>query len=354
LLLLIFPKCVEDKAKPHALVVLGIAGVLGIWISHTTLFAFVGIFLTLNLAFAKQRDSYRLLWLIGIGGVWWTNLILIYLISLRYLASNNELSNYWNGSFAPLLPWSNFVWYYNALIGMLNDPTQLPTNAITIGLLILGIFSFAFRRWQLMLVLTAPFLLTLIASALGRYPFRGRLLLFAIPLLLLLLSEGVERIRMVLLRVNRPIALLVSTSLVAYFLYGPITVAYKNLQSPPMGEHLKPVMSHMSKIHLSTDLIYIYYGESPAFEFYAPLYGFGGNNYIIGVSARNEPAKYLQDIDGLKGNQRVWFVFSHNCSWCSVNEKSFFLEHLNRIGLKRGEFISDGASVYLYDLAQPP
>ena len=354
LLLLMVPKCLEDKANPHALVALGIAGSLAIWISHPTLFVLAGVFLTLGLAFVKRRDSYHLLWLIGIGGVCGTNLILSYIISLRYLAANSGLLNYWSGSFAPLPPWSNFSWYYKAVVRMLSNPAGLPISAITVGLLILGIFSYSFRRWQLMLVLIAPFLLTLIASALGKYPFSGRLLLFLIPLLLLVLAEGVERVRMILLKVNRPISLLVSAFLVVYLLHNPIIVAYKNLQSPPMKEHIKPVMSHISKSHLNTDLIYIYYGARCAFEFYAPQYGFARNDYIAGLSARNDPAKYLQDIDNLKGNQRVWFVFSHNCSWCSVNEQIFILEHLNEIGLKRSEFISDGASVYLYDLAQLP
>ena len=350
LLLFMVSKCLEDKASPNVLVALGITGVLAIWISHPALFVLVGIVLTLGLA--KQRDSYRLLWLIGIGGVWGTNLIIVYLISLQHLASNSYLLNFWKGSFAPLPPWSNFGWYYDALVGMLMNPASLPINTITFGLLILGIFSYAFRRWVLMPVLITPFLLALVASALGKYPFTGRFLLFALPLLLLLIAEGVERIRMALLRVNRPIAWLVSIFLGIYLLYTPIIGAYKNLQSPPMREHIKPVMSYISKSHLSYDLIYVYYGAKPAFEFYAPLYGFDRNDYISGVKARNDPDKYVQDINAMKGNQRVWFVFSHNCSWCMVNEQSFFLERLNEIGLKKDEFITDGASVYLYDLPQ--
>jgi hypothetical protein len=147
---------------------------------------------------------------------------------------------------------------------------------------------------------------------------------------------------------------LVSASLVVYFLYGPIAVAYENLQSPPLGEHIKPVMSYMSENYLSTDLIYVYYGAAPAFEFYAPLYGFDRNDYIVGLSARKDPAQYLEEIEKIKGSQRIWFVFSHNCSWCIVNEQDFILEHLNEIGLKNGELVSDGASVYLYNLGQTP
>jgi len=153
---------------------------------------------------------------------------------------------------------------------------------------------------------------------------------------------------------NKPIAWIVSASLVAYFFYGPIAVTYKNLKSPLMGEDIKPVMSYISGNCLSTDLIYVYYGANPAFEFYAPLYGLDRNNYIVGILARQHPDTYIEDVDKLKGNPRVWFLFSHNCSWCKVNEQEFILEHLNKIGVIRGGFESPGAAVYLYDLGQIP
>jgi len=354
LLLLIASKCFENEANLRTLITLGIVGVLVVWFSYPALFIFAGIFLILGLVFAKRRDLYRLWWLIGIGGVWGANWLLIYLISLRYLASNEVLASYWSDSFAPLPPWSDFGWYYNASIVILNNPTGLPVSLITVGLLILGIFSHAFRQWPLMLVLITPFLLTLMASALGKYPFSGRLLLFAVPLLLLLLAEGVERIRVMLLRMNKPIASLVALSLMVYFLYTPAIGAYRGLKSPQMSEHIKPVMAYLSQSRLRTDLIYVYYGAKPAFEFYAPLYGFDRHDYMVGVYARNDPDRYLQDINNLRGHQRVWVVFSHICHWCGVNEEDFFLTHLSKIGVKKDEFISDGASVYLYDLAQLP
>jgi hypothetical protein len=354
LLLLIVPKCLDEKVKPQALIVLGIAGSLAIWFSHPSLFIFAGIFFTLGLTFALKRDSYRLFWLIGIGLVWGISLSLVYFINLRYLESNNALLNYWSGSFAPFPPWNNFGWYYNALARMLGDPAALPVNAITVGLLVLGSLSFAFKRWQLMSVLLAPFLLTLAASALGKYPFSERLLLFLIPLLLLLLAEGMERVRMLLLSLNRPLAGFVFASLIVYFLYGPITIAYKNLQSPPLGEDIKPVMAFISRNRLSTDLIYVYYGAGPAFEFYAPFYKFERNDYFVGISSRKDPAQYIKDIEKIKGGQRIWFVFSHVCNKCVVNEKDFILEYLNGIGLKRDAYFSEGAFVYLYDLGQIP
>ena len=170
-----------ENGKLRALVVFGIAGSLAFWVSQPTFFVFISCFLTLCLVFSKRRDQYHLLWLIGIGGLWGINFLVDYLISLRYLATNSGLLNYWNGSFAPLPPWSNFSWYFNALSGFLNDPVRLPFTIITVGLIILGIFSFAFRKRPLMLVLTAPFLLTLIASALREIPFQWTVVIVSGP-----------------------------------------------------------------------------------------------------------------------------------------------------------------------------
>jgi hypothetical protein len=204
-----------------------------------------------------------------------------------------------------------------------------------------------------MLVLTAPFLLTLIASAFRKYPFSGRLLLFLVPLLLLLLAEGVERVRIVLMRVNKIIAIGLSTLLIVYLFLNPIKTAFANVRTPPMGSNIKPTMAYISNNYLSGDLIYVYYGAGPAFKFYVPQYGFVNKKYIVGISSRYDPVKYLQDIDNLKGNQRVWIVFSHVCV-CGVNEKSYIMDYLNKTGVKRGEFIAYGSSVYLYNMAVIP
>lgn len=123
---------------------------------------------------------------------------------------------------------------------------------------------------------------------------------------------------------------------------------------PSRGEDIKPVMAYLAENRLNNDVIYVYYGAVPAFQYYAPFYGFESKDYNCGISARKEPHRYIADIESFKGKQRVWFVFSHNCSWCVVNEQDFFLEHLDRQGVKIGEFVSEGAATYLYDLSQPP
>jgi hypothetical protein len=285
-----------------------------------------------------------------VGLAYSMNLAVIYFINLRYLESNDALIDYWGAAFAPLPPWSDLSWYYHALVGLLRELEVSPIGAILAGLLFAGTLSFGVRRWQLMSALLAPFLLTLLASAFRKYPFKERLLLFLFPLLFLLITEGVKAVRTTLSRVNRPLAEMVCASVVLYLLYNPAAVAYKNLQHPPLREHIKPVMAYLADKRLRTDLIYVYYGAVPAFSFYMPVFGFDHGDFIIGISSRGEPTRYLEEIAALRGNARVWFVFSHNCSWCIVDEREYILGHLNAIGVKRGEFLSEGASLYLYDL----
>jgi hypothetical protein len=359
MILLAAQKCLEDGAKKHIFVTFGIMASFAIWFSHPALFVIAGVLLTLGLFFITQRDLYRIFYVFGIGILFGISLLLLYFFSLQNLASNNALNNalfdYWKESFAPLLPWSNLHWYYGAFKNLLADPVGLPVSMITIGILALGIFSFAIKqRLQLLLILILPFPITLIASAMGKYPFSGRLLLFLIPLVLLLFAEGIEQIQVILLRINRPLTFLVIGALIIYFFYKPVWNAYTDLKSPPMGEDIKPIMNYIEQNKLGADQFYVYYGANPAFTYYAPFYGIGENDYVAGVSARSNPVRYLGDIEQFEGNQRVWFVFSHNCSWCIENEQNFILEHLDQIGLRKSEFMSEGATVYLYDLTQIP
>jgi hypothetical protein len=68
------------------------------------------------------------------------------------------------------------------------------------------------------------------------------------------------------------------------------------------------------------------------------------------VGSRDFWRNYINDLDKLRGNKRVWVLFSHVCTWEGVDEEKYFLSYLNSIGTKMDAFKSVGASVYLYDL----
>ena len=77
------------------------------------------------------------------------------------------------------------------------------------------------------------------------------------------------------------------------------------------------------------------------------LNNFHENDYVLGVSSLGAWEIYIRDLDKLRGNKRVWVLFSH--SW---TEEQFFLSYLDSIGGRVDSFKKRGAAVYLYDLGE--
>jgi len=250
----------------------------------------------------------------------------------------------------PMPPWNNWGWFSNTLQSSFQNPLGLSFVSVTSVLLLIGCISIFLRKWTIGLVLVLTIMTTLAASGIQKYPFSGRLILFLVPIIFLLIAEGVERIRGTLANHNRIVASFTVVVLILLLLAQPAVSAKNGLKNPNMGEHIRPIVEYINQNKQSNDIVYIYYGAKPAFLYYAPFCGLKDSDFRVGVKARTEPEKYLKDIDTLKGNGRVWFVFSHNCSWCKVDEKVYYLIHLNKIGKKIDEFSASGAVAYLYDL----
>ena len=350
LLLLTAHKCLEQGARRISVYLLGIVGLLSIWSSHPAVFILPGIGIALAVQVLKQKEYQRFFLLAGVGIFWIANFGVLYFLSLRHLTSSSELVTFWKVGFAPLPPWSDPGWYYHLVGFILQNPVGLPATYVTAGLLIVGALSLLYRRWPLFLILILPFLLTLAASGLKKYPVSGRLMLFAVPLVFMVAAEGIDRIWSVSRGINKAGAFCIAGFLSLYLIYGPAVQAYQHVMSPPMGEHIKPVLSYLARNLKEKDVIHVYYGARMAFEFYAPRCKLTRADYSVSVKSPEAPGRYLAAIDEFKGRERVWFVFSHNCSWCQVDEEGYITGHLNQIGRMTDHFSADGAAVYLYDL----
>jgi len=125
--------------------------------------------------------------------VWLVSFGLEYLVALRHLISDDVLQSYWEKAFMPLPPRGTRIWlsrtYYSFLLTTLGRTDQIlvilfPSLALIGGVLLL------LRERSLAIMLISPFFLALLASALQKYPLKDRFMLFLIPLVLLLIAEG--------------------------------------------------------------------------------------------------------------------------------------------------------------------
>jgi hypothetical protein len=172
--------------------------------------------------------------------------------------------------------------------------------------------------------MTAPILLTAVLGFFG-YPLYDRLLLFLMPLLIIIIAFGVNVISThPAMKYKKILAvfclfLLMRPSLLATTLQ--FTEKYAH-------EEIKPVLEVARKNIRPDDVMYVYYGASPAFKYYADRYQLNNGEVIEGVFSREDRAKYLDDIKLISQHARTWVLFSH----IYKDEDLFFLDNIKEYG----------------------
>lgn len=134
--------------------------------------------------------------------------------------------------------------------------------------------------------------------------------------------------------------------LIALLFLHPTVSAVDNFVAPLSREEIRPVMSYLSERHQAGDSVYLHHSAWPAFSYYAERYGFQEDEYRRGRPADPNWRAYRQDVLNLRGQGRVWVLFSHT----PQEEVRFFLDLLDRIGMRLESVQHHGSGVFLYDL----
>ena len=196
-------------------------------------------------------------------------------------------------------------------------------------------------------MLLIPLILTLIASAVHKYPFEGRLLLFYVPFLYLFVAEGLS----FLIDKSSYFYRVLGIGLSIIILWSPLVTTYRQFSHHRMfySEEIKPVLNYVKRHMSEEDAIYVYHGAKDAFNYYAEFYGFDKDNYIIGVNSRYNWKKYRTDLSQFMGKGKVWIIFAHVFSFRQRSEESYMVDYLESIGTQLDVIRAIGTSAYLYE-----
>jgi hypothetical protein len=339
----------ERDAEPERYAVLCGVGAVAVWLSYPAVFVLAGIGLVLALDLVTRKSWRELTWLAFSALVWIGNLAVLYVVNLREASSRPSLVSYWQNFFMPMPPWRAGPWLVRTVQALIENPVGLSPVALGIALTSLGCVSLAVRRWKWGAVLVLPLIGALFASGFRKYPFGDRLMLFAVPILFLLAAEGVHRVWLTVRRV-RWLASIVWAGLAMWLLVPALASAVGRLSHPILGEHIKPALAFVRSRAKPTDLIYVYYAATPAFDYYAVSFGLDTLAHRSGHVFRTNPDGYLREIDDLRGCGRVWFLFSHVYAGAAGDERRLMLRHLDRTAKMLAGFEGSGAYVYLYQL----
>lgn len=349
----------SQRLKASHVASFGLIGATIIWFSHPSVFVLAGIGICLSL-FSLRRKEWREVGQLSIVYIiWLLSFAVSYVITFHpdKAAGNIEsMQDIWVGAFAPFPPTSlsDIKWFISTFFKIFENPAGLPFAEIATVMFIIGCASMFSKNRQWFFLLLAPILITLIVSGFHLYPFISRLILFIVPAVLLFIAEGAETI-VNKTRHNFPtigiilLCLLLSPPIYAagYILTTQNTYRYRPV------EDIKPVMSYVRKHKNDGDILYVYYSSYTAFAYYVNHFGFTDNEYIVGTRSREGLRNYTKELNRLRGNKRVWFLFSHGhvSKVTGVDEEKFFLYYLDSMGKRIDHFKGDGAAVYLYDLS---
>ncbi len=194
----------SDSTARRQTLWLAVFGLVGVWFSFPLAFSLAAVGTYRIGAAALARHWKAAAGFAAISVAWAASFAACYKVAHAILTRDDFLWRWWHFAFLPVPPrsWDDLVRDFWHLINIFNNPAGvltplgvLPSAFLAAGLFLAGSLSFLFaRRGGRLYLLTAPILFALVASAVHQYPFHGRLLLFLVPGVHLVVAEGAAAI----------------------------------------------------------------------------------------------------------------------------------------------------------------
>lgn len=337
------------------LMVLCLAGTVAFVCSYAAEIVMVAATFSLIVDAFEHRDPRRLRFACGLGLFWMLISIAYYCLLLRPVAGNSQLIEGNAGAFMPIIPRSSadLQWYAEQFYRVSRQIFRGPSGAAVAGLFsgfALGGFISAFRRWKKphLILLIGPLVIALFLSALKRYPFANRLILFALPPLLLFAAEGVSLVWRSTLRDRRAVA----AGLFAALMIAPLGSALKELIRPTRDYDIKPALAFIASEGHAGDTVYLNDGSVKAALYYRDRFNL---SKLQLVDATIFPDTLEYDNAWLKpisGRSQVWLVFCQDSQWSDLSGRRVACAVAEQHGLRLHSFVGESAAAFEYDLSR--
>lgn len=376
----------RERLSLARLAAIAILGAIFIWFSHPVVFVMAGTGITLLVSAYHRQDITRVKQYLGVFAVWLLSFVAFYQISLTRLINNDALQSSWGGghdSFMPLPPTSlpEAKWFVEKFFELFDYPVGIHLTGIAALAFIVGCVALWRDRREKLSLLLLPIIVTALASGLHKYPFKGQLLLFIIPSILLVVAEGTANI----IEATRPKLQFLGVLFTVLLFFYPVYYAVLNLNNPDkypafeyqrVREDIKPVLDYVEQNYQAGDVVYVYYAAQYAVKYYLDRYDFIDTStepriaptppdwfepalpsyppqLIVGRYSRDDWQIFLGELQQLQGNSRVWLIFAHAVDRRSpLDEEDAFLELANSMGTQLDRYLGVEAAAYLYDFSQ--
>jgi uncharacterized membrane protein len=294
----------ESARRKQWTIALGVAGALAIWFSHPATFVLGGIGVMLAIEWLRRAPRGYPLGFLALAVAWAASFAANYHWILKRLSNDNYMLWFWSkaDAFAPIpksLP--AVIWYKQTFFDVFANPCSLDYVGLCALVFLLGVWTLWRRRMSAVIMLLLPILLALAASAVHKYPFKERLILFICPSIAIFIGAGFEYLFEQPRRVVGVIA-------VIFILITPIDTVRKFAIKPWLHSDMRTVMSIVGKNQQAGDVLYIDEACFYPYEYYRDQFKVTPLEFKEEKPAVTDIAEY-REIFGAYRGKRVWIMF---------------------------------------------
>jgi hypothetical protein len=331
---------------------LGAVGFIAVWFSHAAVLVLGALGTALLLEASYQWDRALLRRLLPIVIFWGVGSLAVVVYGFQTIGQSSDtyMRAYWSDGFVPLPTRSidDAMWLWRAFRDFFHRQLQYPFPSLGVLLMLFGSVTLARGGRLPGLVILALLGVSLAASAARQYPFGDRVSLFLLPFILLLVVEGLDRLRQAVVTAWRPLGaavLAVAAVVPVYALYA----YYPLYPEQPMPE----VLAYVQARRQPQDAVYVYHGARHGVGYYGPHYDLPLQAVVLGSCGH--PRSLLNDLEQFRGRGRLWVIISHDVG--PLKERETILGYLDTIGARRDSIVTRdrarwlSTSAYLYDLS---
>ncbi|MCK5579974.1 MAG: glycosyltransferase family 39 protein [Candidatus Omnitrophica bacterium] len=321
-------KFLEGKITSRKVVVFGFIGALSLWVSHSAIFILAGFGLVLTGdVFARKRE-HGFSALAKVFSFWAWSFVLVYKFSLSYARQNVDLVMYWDKYFYSgwIFSASGIAWLKRVVFDLFSNPGGLMFPGIGLVLFVVGAVVFFKKNKTQFFSFSLPFLLILLTAVLKKYPFQGRLLLFALPVVYMFIAQGVVSLTTKLGRA----AAVISIILIVALFCGPVMNARYYLTHVLSDEPNREVLSFVDQHYKSGDFLFLNAMAQTAYWYYVSTLGL--NEKVPKTLDRIVEGKPQQGVKVIKIHDqlatdegKMYGGFQQMVHW--YDEKGFFRDY---------------------------
>ncbi len=340
---------------------LAVVGMVGVWISHPSVFLLAGTGATLILKGSIDRRYRAAALMAAVSGCWLASFALEYELFLKGLQTNEFLNGFWDSAFLKFPPTSaKDLRLYPAIgIGIFESMYQNSLADVDLaprmGVLMaaswtLGVVALYRRgRRDLLALLVLPLAFAVLGSVLHKYPLKNRLALFTAAATVPMIAGGFAG----LLTARDFTIRSVGAVLLGFALLLPTMQAAQFLVERPRLHDARRVLTDVASQWRPGDIVVVdRYSVVPLLYYRSFGEVEGLRRMEISRSERSivEAQDLAREIDRWKGRGRVWFLFDTTLPDPTNASMAVLMVLMDRAGERLGSSTSRRYSAYLYRL----